>query len=77
MITDRQKKSIIASIDRMKDGEVVWLNEYLEEEREYIIFLMERQTGIQGYCIESNGTAQDKKTITKIRKRYVNYKSTK
>lgn len=55
----------------MKDGEIQWLKDYFPEEKEYIIQLMESQKGIYNWILESNGTAKDKTTITKFRKRFI------
>jgi hypothetical protein len=68
MITDRQKQSILSFIDRMPYNQVEWLNDFTHEEVDYIIHLMQYQTGWKGYIIESNGTETDRNSITKIRK---------
>lgn len=71
MITDRQKNSIIAFINRLAIGEVIWLNDFQPEERDYILELCEMQTGRNGFRITTNGTAKDKATITKFRKEFI------
>lgn len=71
MVTDRQKNSIIAFINRLAIGEVIWLNDFQPEERDYILELCEMQTGRNGFRITTNGTAKDKATITKFRKELI------
>lgn len=72
MLSDNQKKNVLGFINRMEVGEVVWLNEFQQNEKDFIIHLMENQNGSRGFLIESNGTAKDLNSITKIRKRLIN-----
>ena len=69
MLSEKEKKNVLGFINQMKVGELYLLNEFSLEEKDYIIQLMEMQTGQRGWLIESNGTAKDLSTITKIRKR--------
>jgi hypothetical protein len=68
MITDRQKQSILTFVNNLPMGQISWFNEFLEDERDYLITLIENQTGRNGWVLETNGTAKDKTTITKFRK---------
>lgn len=69
-ISEKQKTSIVNIIFGMKDGEILWMKDFMPEEREYIIHLCEYQTGALGFLIETNGSETDFKTITKLRKRF-------
>lgn len=65
MITEAQKHNIIAKIRNLKEGEVIWLKDFSVDEKLFIIKLCEDQkTG----TIETNGTASDINSQTKLRK---------
>lgn len=67
-LTEKQISNINAHLDNMKDGEVRYFNEWQPEERYYILDLM-RYGNDKPYILETNGTDNDIKTITKFRKR--------
>lgn len=71
MLSDKEKKNVLGFINQMPLGAVYLLNEFQPEEIGFIIHLMETQTSSRGWLIESNGTASDTNTITKIRKRLI------
>lgn len=65
MITDAQKNNIIAKIINLKEGEAIWLKDFSIDEKLFIIKLCEDQkTG----TLETNGTASDVTSQTKLRK---------
>lgn len=65
MITDAQKNNIIAKIINLKEGEDIWLKDFSIEEKLFIIKLCEDQkTG----TLETNGTASDINSQTKLKK---------
>lgn len=59
------KQNIINILKRLPYNEYLWLNQFTKEEKDFIIHLCETQKRGE---LETNGTASDINTQTKLRK---------
>ena len=68
MITEKQKSNLVNIVYNMLPYEQRFFNEFLKEEKNYLLSLFEIQTGEKGFYIETNGTSSNPKTQTIFRK---------